>query len=130
MHLIQLAVERSDGPDDHGRQHAGPIGVEQLIQRPPELVVGHDRPGVGRPPQEGRLGARGPLALGVQRAPLIEDDVAQQHAQDLGGGGSRPRIAGGQRLREHVSIRSRRTRSLTTGRPPTQRDSSRKGAGT
>ena len=100
VQLVQRDLERPNRPDHDAGQEARAVRAEQLVQRAAHLVIAQPRPGPGRQPQQGGVGSGRPLALGRERLALIEDQVAQEDAQDLGWRDPHARVARGHGLLE------------------------------
>ena len=67
MQLAGVDVELADCAQHDRGQQAGPVGVEQRLQRPPDpVVVEHTHLGDAQPEQR-RVVAGGPLAQPIER---------------------------------------------------------------
>jgi hypothetical protein len=69
VQLVSCDVELVDCPQHDRSQQAGPVGVEQRFQCPPDAVVVEHLEVAAAEPKQARVVAPGPLAQAVERFP-------------------------------------------------------------
>jgi hypothetical protein len=95
VQLVGADAELAQHPQHGLGDQAGPVGVEQPVQRPADPVVVEQFGLAWREPEHRRVVARRPLTERVHR-PVPGHDVAHQHGDHRSRGQPQPDIVGGQ----------------------------------
>jgi len=82
VEFLQGHLELADGIDHASGEEAAPIGVEEAIERPPDLIIGDILQRALRNPECGRGKSFDDLLLSVDRLPF-DEDRSKEYSQSL-----------------------------------------------